>query len=248
MKQSPTEELNQKNLPIDKLTINDSFKFMIEDQLNAIKAVDKQIKKINQIIKVLVNHFQKNNSGRLVYCGAGTSGRVGVQDAVELYPTFGWPRRNINFIIAGGKQALTKAIENSEDDIVSARESVKKINLSDKDVVFGLTASGNTSFTCEVMRSARINKALTIGISNNPNGKMHYLCDYHILLNTKAEVVAGSTRLKAGTAQKVCLNIISTILMTKLGFVKEGYMINLVPSNEKLRKRKKLIAEILNKK
>ena len=98
MKQSPTEELNQKNLPIDKLTINDSFKFMIEDQLNAIKAVDKQIKKINQIIKVLVNHFQKNNSGRLVYCGAGTSGRVGVQDAVELYPTFGWPRRNINFM------------------------------------------------------------------------------------------------------------------------------------------------------
>ncbi len=248
MKQSPTEDLNKKKIPIDKSSIKNSLKFMIEDQGNAIKAVQNQIEKINEIIKLLVIHFNENQDGRLVYAGAGTSGRLAVQDGVELYPTFGWPKRNVDFIIAGGKKALTKSIENSEDDINSARKCVEKIKLSQRDVVFGLAASGNTPFTCEVIRQANLKKAITVGISNNPDGEILKISDYQVILNTKAEVVAGSTRLKAGTSQKICLNIISTILMAKLGFVKDGYMINLVPSNEKLRRRKKLITKTLKKK
>ena len=247
MKQSPTEDLNQKYLPIDKLTIKKSLRSMLEDQKKAIRAVEEQINQIEKILKVLTNHYKNKNDARIVYCGAGTSARVAVQDGVELYPTFGWSRKKIEFVIAGGKQALTRSIENSEDDIKSAKERVKKINLSENDVVIGLAASGNTPFTCEVIRQANLQKSITIGISNNPNGEIIKISDYHIILNTKAEVVAGSTRLKAGTAQKICLNVISTILMTKLGFVKDGYMINLVPSNKKLRKRKKLILKNITK-
>ena len=169
------------------------------------------------------------------------AGDLGVQDGVELYPTFGWAKDKVDFIIAGGSKALTSSIENSEDDIMSARHMVSKLKVNPTDVLIGLAASGNTPFTYEALRAAKEKKAKIIVISNNPDGIILKLSRYKIILNTKEEVVAGSTRLKAATAQKICLNLISTILMTKLGFVKNGYMINLVPNNEKLRNRKKII-------
>ena len=241
MKQSPTELLKSDNLTIDKLSIKEALTLMINDQMSAFDTLSNQINQFHKVIEMLFKHFKKYSNARLIYCGSGTSARIGVQDGVELYPTFGWAKNKVDFIIAGGSKALTSSIENSEDDIISARHMVSKLKVNSKDVLIGLAASGNTPFTYEALRTAKEKKAKIIVISNNPDGIILKLSRYKIILNTKEEVVAGSTRLKAATAQKICLNLISTILMTKLGFVKNGYMINLVPNNEKLRNRKKII-------
>ena len=164
-----------------------------------------------------------------------------MQDGVELFPTFNWPKKRLDFIIAGGSQALLSAVENSEDNTISAESIVIQKAICKEDVIIGLAASGNTPFTCRVLEKAKSNKALTLAISNNPKGKMLNYCDLKIILNTKEEVIAGSTRLKAGTAQKICLNIISSMVMVKMGRVKNGVMSEMVPTNEKLRLRKQLI-------
>ena len=241
MKQSPTELLKSDNLTIDKLSIKDALTLMINDQMIALDTLSNQINQFDKVIEMLFKHFKKHSNARLIYCGSGTSARIGVQDGVELYPTIGWAKNKVDFIIAGGSKALVSSIENSEDDIISAKNMVTKLKVNSTDVLIGLAASGNTPFTYEALRVAKEKKAKIIVISNNPDGIILKLSRYKIILNTKEEVVAGSTRLKAATAQKICLNLISTILMTKLGFVKNGYMINLVPSNKKLRNRKKLI-------
>ena len=147
----------------------------------------------------------------------------------------------MEFIIAGGIQALLKAVENAEDNINLAENIVAEKLICHEDVVIGLAASGNTPFTCKVLEKAKFNKALTVAISNNPKGKILKYGDHKIILNTKEEVIAGSTRLKAGTAQKICLNIISSMVMVKMGKVKNGIMNEMIPTNKKLRLRKKLI-------
>ena len=241
MKQSPTELLKKDNNTIDKISTLDALVLMLNDQKTAIEAVNKQLKEFNEIIEMLFEHFNSEPSGRLIYCGSGTSARIGVQDGVELYPTFGWAKNKVDFVIAGGTKSLTSSIENSEDDKIAAKNMIKKLKVNSSDVIIGLAASGNTPFTHEALKTAKELKAKIIVISNNPNGSILKLSRYKIILNTKGEVVAGSTRLKAATAQKISLNLISTILMTKLGYVKNGYMINLVANNTKLRNRKKLI-------
>ena len=165
-----------------------------------------------------------------------------------MYPTFGWAKQRFEFILAGGKKALTTSVENSEDAKETAMHYLKKLKVSEKDVVIGVAASGNTSFTCQVLKEAYNMNALTIGLTNNPNGDLIKYSKYYIFLDTGEEVITGSTRLKAGTSQKICLNIISSIVMTKLGFVRDGLMINLVPSNKKLRKRKISINNYLKNK
>ena len=240
-----TEQLNKSSKPIDKLNILDGFNFMLSDQKKAILAVEESMDNIVEVVDAIYNHLTLNNLGRLIYVGAGTSARIGVQDGVELYPTFNWPLKRVSFIIAGGRTALTKSVENAEDDKDSAIKSVNKISINSKDVVIGLAASGNTPFTLEVLRVSKLKKALTLAIINNPKGKMLNHCNNFIILDTKEEVIAGSTRLKAGTAQKVCLNLISSLVMVKMGFIKNGYMSNLVPTNSKLRKRKSLIEKLL---
>ena len=238
-------QLNTKQ-PIDKLPIENSIKLMISEQKKGISTITSQIKIIENIIDLSVKHLKKSKNSRIIYCGAGTSGRIGVQDGSELYPTFGWPIERVHYIIAGGLDALVKSIEGAEDDIVSAQEKVNNINLNKNDLVFCITASGNTPFTCEVSKLAEIKKALTISISNNKYGKIKKLSNYSIILDTKAEVITGSTRLKAGTSQKVCMNIISSLIMVKLGFVKNGLMTNLIASNKKLIDRKSRIEKIIN--
>ena len=170
--------------------------------------------------------------------GAGTSARIGVQDGVELLPTFNWPKERLDFIIAGGAQALLKALENAEDNIEMAEKIVLEKSISHEDVVIGLAASGNTPFTCKVLEKAKFKNALTVAISNNTKGKILAYGDHKIILNTKEEVIAGSTRLKAATAQKICLNIISSMVMIKMGRVRNGTMTHMVPTNQKLRDRK----------
>ena len=189
------------------------------------------------IINFLISHLSKFEDARLVYCGAGTSGRIAVQDAVELYPTFGWPRNKIEFILAGGIKSLQRSIENAEDDVLEARKNFIEKKIRKNDVVICLAASGNTKFTNEILKECIKNNIKSIAVSNNPNGVILKNSNFKIVLNTQQEVVAGSTRLKAGTAQKICLNIISTIVMSKLGNVKNGMMINMIPSNDKLKQR-----------
>ncbi len=241
-----TELLYLKSEPIDHLSILDGLSLMIKEQKNAAFEVKRSIKSIEYAIEAIYEHLTSNSKGRLIYAGAGTSARIGVQDGVELFPTFNWPKQRLDFIIAGGINALLNAIENAEDDTYLAEKIVEDKMIFHEDVVIGLAASGNTPFTCKVLEKAKNQNALTIAISNNPNGEILKYGDHKIILNTKAEVIAGSTRLKAGTAQKICLNVISSMVMVKMGRVKNGIMNEMVPTNEKLRLRKKNLINFIN--
>lgn len=243
-----TEQTYKKSKPIDHLSLTDGIALMVLEQKKAALDVKKVSKSIEKAINAIHSHLLTYPNSRLVYVGAGTSARIGVQDAVELYPTFNWPKERLDFIVAGETDALLQAIENAEDNTILAEEAVEKKIISDKDVVIGLAASGNTPFTCKVLEKAKLNKALTIAISNNPKGEILKYGDYKIILDTGEEVISGSTRLKAGTAQKICLNIISSIVMVKLGKVKDGMMNEMVPTNKKLKLRKQNIKKIMSKK
>ena len=243
---SKTESLYNKSKPIDHLSLIDGLSLMIKEQKNAALEVKRSIKSIECAIEAIYKHLTLNSKGRLIYVGAGTSARIGVQDGVELFPTFNWPKQRLDFIIAGGINALFNAIENAEDDTYSAEKIVEDKFICHEDVVIGIAASGNTPFTCSVLEKAKNKNALTIAISNNSNGKILKYGIHKIILNTKAEVIAGSTRLKAGTAQKICLNVISSMVMVKMGRVKNGVMNKMVPTNEKLRRRRKNLINFIN--
>ena len=226
---------------IDQLKDVDALKLMLKEQKKGLALLDNKLEEIEIIVNKVYNHLLEGMDGRIVYIGAGTSGRIGVQDGVELYPTFGWPNERLEYVIAGGKEALTKSIENSEDDILNAKNIIKKLAINKSDVIFALAASGNTPFTLEALKTAKNKLALTIAISNNDNGKILNYADLGLILDTGPEVITGSTRLKAGTVQKVCLNMISTLLMIKFGNIINGNMINMVANNKKLVERKNRI-------
>ncbi len=241
-----TETAYENSEAIDKLSVKNGLKLLINDQREGLNILNLLIDDIEFIVEKIFSHLNESSHGRLIYCGAGTSGRIGVQDGVELYPTFGWPTRRVDFLLAGGKKALVKSIENVEDDIISPKTLVEKKKINKNDIVIGLAASGNTPFTCEVLKNALSSKALTLAISNNPQGKILKYGALNLVIDSKSEVIAGSTRLKAGTLQKVCLNIISSMVMIKMGNVKDGMMINLIPNNDKLKRRKERITKLIN--
>ena len=228
---------------IDSMPYKEALELFIQEQIFGIKSLQTEVNALNEIIQNIYCHLFKNKKSRLIYTGAGTSARIAVQDGVELYPTFGWPKNRTSFIIAGGEIALTSSIEGAEDDVIDAQNQFLKHDISSKDVLIGVAASGNTPFTCKVIELASLKNALTISITNNPNGEIAKLSKLNIVLDTSQEIIAGSTRLKAGTAQKACLNIISSMVMIKFGFVKHGMMNNMIPLNKKLKKRKKMIDE-----
>lgn len=229
---------------LDKIDIEDGIKQMILDQEKIFKIFKSNIKNINVIINEILKHI-KGKKWKIFYVGAGTSARIGVQDGSELFPTFGWPKSRVKFIIAGGEKALLKSIENAEDDIENAKLQCKSISSSD--VVIGLSASGSTPFTNEVLNIATKIGACTIGITNNEKTSLEKFSKFCLVLNTGGELIGGSTRLKAGTSQKIILNIISTLLFSKLGYVKDGLMVNLKPTNKKLVLRKIKIKRALSK-
>ena len=241
-----TEQIYTSKKQIDHLGNVEAFNIILKDQLSFYQAIKKNKNIILKLVNFLTKHLSDYKNSRLVYCGAGTSGRIGVQDGVELPPTFGWSYERIDFIIAGGEKALLKSIENSVDDIEQAKFLFKKKKITQFDIVICIAASGNTIFTNEILELCKQKKVKTIAISNNPKGKILKKADYKIILDTKQEVIAGSTRLKAGTAQKICLNLISTLVMTNLGHVRDGMMINLKPNNKKLRDRLKRIKNSLD--
>ena len=233
-----TEQIYKKSKPIDHLSVYDGILLMANEQKKAAIEVRKASKSIEFAINKIYERLILSVNGRLIYTGAGTSGRVGLQDGVELFPTFNWPQSRVDFIIAGGKKALFNAVENAEDNFLEAKKNTSEKFINSEDVVIGLAASGNTPFTCKVLEESHKKGALTIAISNNPKGKILNFGQCQIILNTREEVISGSTRLKAGTAQKICLNIISSMVMAKMGRVKNGIMSHMVPTNKKLRQRK----------
>jgi N-acetylmuramic acid 6-phosphate etherase len=183
--------------------------------------------------------------GRLVYAGAGASGRLAVQDGVELHPTFGWPRERLAYLIAGGEPALVRSIEGAEDDVETAVAAVDGLAPGAADVLVAVAASGRTAFTCAVQGRAREAGALTIGLANNPGTPLLQAAEIPVLLATGPEFLAGSTRLAAGTAQKIALNLLSTQIMMGLGRVYQGFMVDVVPSNAELVARAKGIVQAL---
>ena len=232
-----TELIPENHVHLDKVSIEHGIKSMIDNQSEVIIALENAITQIEIVTDNIYQVLSKSNKGRLIYSGAGTSARIGVQDGVELYPTFGWPKNRVDFLIAGGKKALLEPVENAEDNIIIPRQLIMNLNLTKEDIVIGIAASGNTPFTNQILKESRQYEALTIAISNNPIGEIIKNSDYSIVLDTGPEILVGSTRLKAGTAQKICLNIISTMVMAKLGRIRYGQMSNMVTTNNKLKKR-----------
>jgi len=175
--------------------------------------------------------------GRLVYAGAGTSGRLAVQDGAELMPTFSWPDDRLVLLMAGGPEALLRSVEGAEDEVGRAQRLVRRYVIDHNDVLIAVAASGTTPFTLACLREAKLRGALTIGIANNPHTPLLAEADHPILLDTGAEPIAGSTRLKAGTAQKIALNVLSSVLMILLGRVYQGLMVDVQAANQKLVQR-----------
>ncbi len=230
-----TETINPRFRELDNWAPLASLQAMWEGQLAAVAAVGPALPSIAAAVEAAVPRL--SNGGRLVYAGAGTSGRIGVQDGAELPPTFNFPQDRLVLLMAGGAQAFTTSIENAEDDQDAAAIAIATHGIGAADVVIGIAASGNTPFTVACVRAAREAGALTIGVANSPGGSLLAAAQIPILVETGAEVVAGSTRMKAGTAQKVVLNLFSTQVMVMMGHLHEGLMVDMLARNAKLRDR-----------
>ncbi len=205
-----------------------------EGQMAAVAAVRSALPAIEAAVEAALPRLAAG--GRLAYAGAGTSGRLGVQDGAELTPTFDWPADRVVLLMAGGEAAFTTAIENAEDDGEAARAAVAFQGLGKNDVLLGIAASGGTPYTQAAIEAAREAGALTIAVINAP-GPMAQAAEHVLLAETAPEVLAGSTRMKAGTAQKVMLNLFSTQLMLRMGRVHRGLMVDMLARNAKLRAR-----------
>ena len=206
-----------------------------ESQLAAVASIRTALPVLAEVVEGALPGLRAG--GRLVYAGAGTSIRIAVQDGTELGPTFNWPDTRTLYLIAGGPKALMQSVEGAEDDSASARAQVAAAAITPNDLVIGLAASGRTPFTVAAIEAAKAAGALTLGISCNPDTALLKAARYAVLVETGAEVIAGSTRMKAGTAQKVVLNMLSTQIMVRLGHVHDGLMVDMRPQNQKLRAR-----------
>ena len=230
-----TEDTSTRFIDIDLWSTHDAVEAMLEGQLAAVAAVHPAITSLAAAADAAA--LRLANNGRIVYAGAGTSGRIAIQDGIELGPTYDWNSDHIVFALAGGLDAMMRSVENAEDNTEAAIFAMQQANLHYGDVVIGLAASGNTPFTAAALRQAKSVGALTIAIVCCDQSLMADIADHTVFLDTGSEPIAGSTRMKAGTAQKVALNILSTAIMIRLGRVYQGMMVNMRPTNNKLRTR-----------
>jgi N-acetylmuramic acid 6-phosphate etherase len=206
-----------------------------EGQLAAVAALQPALPALAAAVSAAADRLRRG--GRLAYAGAGTSGRIGVQDGAELGPTFDWPADRLVFLMAGGEPALIRAAENAEDRDDLALVDVTEAGLGRDDVLVGVAASGATPYTIGCVLAAREAGALTVGIANSPGSRLLEAAEHKVLIDTGPEAIAGSTRLKAGTGQKAALNLFSTSVMTQLGRVYRGRMVDMLARNAKLRRR-----------
>jgi N-acetylmuramic acid 6-phosphate etherase len=208
---------------------------MIEGQFAAVAAVRAARPELERAALAMEGRLR--HGGRLVYAGAGTSGRLAVQDGAELMPTFSWPEERLLLLMAGGKDALLQSVEGAEDEVEHAARLVRQHKIGAEDVLIGVAASGTTPFTLACLREAKGRGALTIGIANNRGTPLLEEADHPIWLDTGPEPIAGSTRMKAGTAQRIALNLLSSLLMILLGRVYDGLMVDVQAVNQKLKRR-----------
>jgi N-acetylmuramic acid 6-phosphate etherase len=234
-----TEDVDPRFVDLDAWSLASAMEAMWEGQLAAVAAVGRALPAITAATNAATEAL--GDRGRLIYVGAGTSGRVAVQDGAELPPTFAWPPERLRFIIAGGENALIASAEGAEDDVADAVKQIDDVRLSPHDVVIAVAASGTTPFTVAALQQADTYRVVTIGIANNPGTALLTSAKYPVLIETGQELIAGSTRMKAGTAQKVVLNLISTGIMLQLGRVFRGMMVNMQTTNTKLKRRAELM-------
>lgn len=230
-----TETIDPRYVDIDMWPTEAAVAAILASQIEAVETLRGQAGTLAAASDAAAERLR--GGGRIAYAGAGTSGRIGVQDGVELTPTFGWPEARLVFLMAGGAAALMKTQEGAEDDRDAARADVAAAGIGAGDVLIGIAASGRTPYVLAAIEAAREAGALTIGVANNAGAPLLDLAEHAILADTGSEVIAGSTRMKAGTAQKVALNTLSTAIMLRLGLVYRGLMVNMQVSNAKLLKR-----------
>lgn len=234
-----TEKRNPRSMALDQMSNLEIITLMNQEDYQVIETIKKNTESIDQVIEDVVAVFK--NGGRLFYIGAGTSGRLGILDAVECVPTFSTNPEMVQGLIAGGVTALTEAVEGSEDSLSLAEADLCQVGLSEKDYVLGISASGRTPYVIGGLNYAKQVGAKTGALSCNSPAEISQYAEQKIELPVGPEVLTGSTRLKAGTAQKLVLNMISTISMIRLGKVFNNLMVDVKPTNKKLVERSKRI-------
>src|SRR5215831_4883994 len=227
-----TERASPRFSDIDRWEPDDILDALIESQMAAVAAVRAVLPAIQQAAAAMQTRL--SGTGRLIYAGAGTSGRLAVQDGAELIPTFNWPPERLLLLMAGGKDALLRSVEGAEDQIDQAARLIRQHRIEGPDVIIAVAASGTTPFTLACMREAKRRGAFAIGIANNRSTPLLTEADCPILLETGPEPIAGSTRMKAGTAQRVALSLLSTLVMIRMGRVHKGLMVDVQAVNAKL--------------
>lgn len=234
-----TERRNETTFGLDEMSVNQAVKLMNQEDHKVAAAVAEQLPQIEKVVEATIAGFKKG--GRLIYMGAGTSGRLGVLDAAECVPTFGVEPEMVVGLIAGGEKAMTVAVEGAEDDAELGAQDLKDLQLNDRDVVVGIAASGRTPYVIGGLDYARSIGAATGTVACNKEAEISKHADMPIEVDCGPEFLTGSTRLKSGTAQKLILNMISTISMIGIGKVYNNLMVDVKPTNEKLVERSKRI-------
>jgi len=230
-----TEQPSAEHLQLDQYPVTSLVNALVDDQARAVQAVQAAAPFISAAVEAMVPRIAAG--GRLIYVGAGTSGRLGVLDSVELFPTFSWPHERAKALLAGGMGAMFEAVEGAEDDRARGASDLRLMYPGFNDVVILVSASGTTPYVLGALQVARTVGALTVGIASNANVVLVRDVDHAIVIDTGAELISGSTRLKAGTAQKIVLNTLSSALMVRLNKVYGNLMVDLHATNTKLVQR-----------
>jgi N-acetylmuramic acid 6-phosphate etherase len=230
-----SEQRNGSSKNLDRMSALEIVRLMNREDRKVAVAVSRELPAIARAVDAIVSAIR--NGGRLIYVGAGSSGRMAVLDAAECPPTFGTSPKLVQALIAGGRPAVTGAVEGAEDSLANSGRDLRKTKLTRRDVVVGITASGTTPYVLAALKYARRRGAMTVAITVNPHTPIARLAKILIATEVGPEVLTGSTRLKAGTSQKMVLNMLSTAAMARLGHVYENLMIDVKPSNQKVSER-----------
>jgi N-acetylmuramic acid 6-phosphate etherase len=238
-----TERPSPRFVDIDRWEPRDVLEAMIGGQFAAVAAVRSALPAIEAAAAAMEPRLSRG--GRIIYAGAGTSGRLAVQDGAELMPTFAWPRERLLLLIAGGDEAMTRAVEGAEDAAEQAAQKIGLHGVNAADNLVAVAASGTTPFTLGCLREAKRRGAHTIGMANNAGAPLLQEAEAPIFLDSGAEPIAGSTRMNAGTSQRIALTMLSTLVMIRLGRVYRGTMIEVQATNAKLKQRKQRMLRYL---
>ncbi len=240
-----TEAINRSMLDLDLRSNSAILQALLASQQCAVDAVSQVEPLLDAAVEAAALRLREGN-GRIVLAGAGASGRIAVQDGAELWPTYSWPNERLLCVMAGGNEALVGSIEGVEDDAIAAATQVEKFAIGVQDVVVGVAASGTSAWTCSWLKVAAERGALCIGIANNAQTPLLEIANHPLFLDTGPEVLAGSTRMSAGTAQKIILNLFSTTLMIRLNRTYGNLMVDMGAVNNKLDTRRvRLLQAIL---